>query len=211
MTTDRRRFTVTAPDWGHTHLTPDAVVAFVDDELDRGPHARAVDHVAACPDCAAEVVAQRQARTALRAATCPSLPHSLMSTLQAIPRDTDLPPPPAGLAMTADGRLVSVLRVERSEQACPERTPSGRRSHPSRRLRFGVGATVSGLALGAIALGVGTAPVDTGSPSTGVFRGPVVGPATVPARLGLDAPRPAPDVDGRSAPGPQTFLQHGLR
>lgn len=218
--TDRRRFTVSAPDWGHTHLTPDAVVAFVDDELAHGPHARAVDHLTACPDCAAEVIAQRQARTALRGATCPSLPTSLMSSLRAIPRDTELPPPPGGLAMTADGELVSVLRADHPGLICPAPAPSDRRPHPSRRMRFGAGAAVSGLALGAIALGVSATPVDVTSPSTGVFRGPVVGPAAAPARLelggpglggpGLEPARPVADVDGRSAPAPQTFLQHGL-
>ncbi|MCX6464505.1 MAG: zf-HC2 domain-containing protein, partial [Pseudonocardiales bacterium] len=103
---------MSAPDWGSAHLTSDAVVAFVDDELAHGPHERAVAHVAGCPQCAADVVAQRQARSALRSATCPSLPSSLMSALRAIPQDTELPPPPAGLAVTGDGELVSVLRTE---------------------------------------------------------------------------------------------------
>lgn len=199
MTT--RRFTVSAPDWGHAHLTPDAVVAFVDDELDRGPHIRAVDHVATCPVCAAEVVAQRRARTALRCATCPSLPTSLMSSLRSIPQDAELPPPPSGLAVTADGELVSLLHSDLIRADPPPRTPS-------RRLRFGAGAAVSGLAFGAIALGVAVLPADVPAPVTGnnVLRGPV-GPAATPARFGLDpASRPTPDVDA-----PQTFLQHGLR
>ncbi len=213
MTTDRRRFTVSAPDWGHTHLNPDAVVAFVDDELALGPHGRAVGHIAVCPDCAAEVVAQRQTRTALRGATCPSLPTSLMSSLRSIPQDTELPPPPTGLAVTSDGELVSVLRTDHTGMICPE-APAGRRPHASRRLRFGAGAAVSGLALGAMALGVASIPVDSAAPTagSGVFRGPVVGPAAVPARFGLDAgTRPAADVDGRTAPAPRLFLHHGLR
>ncbi|MBW0125124.1 zf-HC2 domain-containing protein, partial [Pseudonocardia oceani] len=102
---ERRLFTVNAPDWGQTHLTSDAVVAFVDDELAQRPHARASAHVAICPDCAAEVVAQRQARTALRGASCPSLPSSLLMSLRSIPQDTELPGPPAGLAVTDEGQL----------------------------------------------------------------------------------------------------------
>ncbi|MDN5747544.1 MAG: hypothetical protein L0H64_03325, partial [Pseudonocardia sp.] len=144
--TARRRFTVSAPDWGHTHLSSDAVVAFVDDELAHGPHARAVAHVAACRECAAEVVSQRQARTALRGAACPSLPTSLLSSLRSIPQDTELPGPPAGLAVTTDGQLVSVLRAEPNGD--PE--PAHGRRPSARRIRFGAGAAISGLAVGAI-------------------------------------------------------------
>ena len=46
---------------------------------------------------------QGQARKALRTAGGPCLPSSLLSTLRAIPQDTELPAAPPGLAMTADG------------------------------------------------------------------------------------------------------------
>jgi anti-sigma factor RsiW len=234
--TERRLFTVNAPDWGQTHLTSDAVVAFVDDELDQRPHARATRHVAACPDCAAEVVAQRQARTALRGASCPSLPSSLLSSLRSIPQDTELPGPPAGLAVTTDGELVSVLRAE----ACPasgeapvsrdsamsrespvsvESEPGdvvhGRRPPAPRRMRFGAGVAVGGLAAGALALGVATVPsIPLPTSEPGVFGGSVLNPAgAVPARFGLDTAGAAPD-DARLAGlarSPRTFLRHGLR
>ena len=71
-----RRFS--APDWGQDHLSLDAVVAFVDDELSAGAHLRAEAHLDCCRECRAEVVAQRQARTALRAADGPCLPSSLL-------------------------------------------------------------------------------------------------------------------------------------
>lgn len=224
---ERRLFTVNAPDWGQTHLTSDAVVAFVDDELDQRPHARATQHVAACPDCAAEVVAQRQARTALRGASCPSLPSSLLSSLRSIPQDTELPGPPAGLAVTTDGELVSVLRAE----ACPVSLESpvplespvsresdvvhGRRPPAPRRMRFGAGVAVGGIAAGALALGVATIPsVPLPTSEPGLFGGSVLNPGgAIPARFGLDTAGAASD-DARLAGlarTPRTFLRHGLR
>lgn len=162
MSGSRRRFSVTVPDWGQDHLSSDAVVAYVDNELADGPQQRATRHLAECRECAAQVVAQGQARAALRSAACPSLPSSLLSSLRSIPQDADLPGPPPGLAMTADGQLVSVLRPERlPESEPPAGLPSGSllpthgtRPAVQRRIRLGAGAAVSGLALGALAFGV---------------------------------------------------------
>jgi anti-sigma factor RsiW len=177
VTEGRWRISVTAPDWGQDHLSLDAIVAYVDDELAHGPHLRATRHLAQCRECAAQVVAQGQARSALRMAGGPSLPTSLLSSLRSIPQDTELPPQ-ADLAVTADGQLVSVLRPERlaplppetpqaSEQAdlavLADAPPAGtdHRDHhgrrPQRRLRVGTGVAVSGLALGAIALAMPSA------------------------------------------------------
>jgi anti-sigma factor RsiW len=145
MTAERRRFELVPPDWGQDHLTSDAIVAFVDDELQSGARARAADHLAACPECAAEVVAQCQTRAALRSAGGPELPSSLLHTLRAIPQAAELPGAPAGLAMTADGALVT---------AAVGRRGPGRGG--TRRAWIGAGAAVSGLALGAIAFAVGS-------------------------------------------------------
>ncbi|NMI00678.1 anti-sigma factor family protein [Pseudonocardia acidicola] len=198
MTDARRRFSVSAPDWGEAHLTLDAIVAFVDDELTAGAHARASQHVAHCPECAAEVIAQGQVRAALRSAAGPSMPSSLLSSLRAIPQDTDLPGPPPGLAMTAEGRFVSVLRptpaaVPPHPPAAvpphpPERPAPGagvprsvpdRRSTMHRRMRLGAGAAVSGLALGALALAAPSASIDapTAVPAAdrGVLGGSLLG------------------------------------
>ena len=106
--TERRRFEVVAPDWGEAHLTLEAVVAYVDGELATGPHERAVRHLDHCADCAAEVIEQRQARTALRGADCPTLPSSLMTSLCAIPQSADLPAAPAGLSVDTHGELVAL-------------------------------------------------------------------------------------------------------
>src|SRR5262245_44299408 len=95
--------------FGQSHLAMDAVVAFVDEELSPGARRRALAHLAGCPECASEVVAQTQARLALRAAVVPRLPSSLLNNLRSIPNEAELPAPPAGLAMSPDGELVSML------------------------------------------------------------------------------------------------------
>jgi anti-sigma factor RsiW len=205
VSSGRWRISVTAPDWGDDHLSSDAIVAYVDDELAAGPHLRATRHLARCHECAAQVVAQGQARAALRTAGCPSLPSSLLSSLRSIPQDTDLPAPPAGLAVTPDGQFVSVLRPERSTQ---ERgasradldTPTSAGDRPHRRMRLGTGVAVSGLAVGAIAFALPAAVTGSAEPApaapAGMLDRPVLGsPAATPvdARLQL-APQPAPST-----------------
>lgn len=195
--TDRRRFQVVPPDWGEAHLTLEAVVAYVDDELAAGPQDRAVRHLGRCADCAAEVAEQRRARSALRGADAPTLPPSLMSALRAIPQDTELPAPPAGLALSDDGELVSILRPAAVPgPAHPAATGSGAvddasapagRSRRSRLVRLGTGAAVSGLALGALAFGL---PAGTPSAPAPGPSGPAPGAPTV-ARLAVNPTAPA--------------------
>ncbi len=128
MSEGRWRISVTAPDWGEDHLSPEAVVAFVDDELDAGPRARATRHAARCRECAAQVVAQTQARVALRTAAGPRLPSSLLSSLRSIPQQTDLPAAPADLAVNQDGQIVC---RSRPEPAPRRRRPAGSSSASS--------------------------------------------------------------------------------
>jgi anti-sigma factor RsiW len=202
---------VTTPDWGHDHLSSDAIVAYVDDELAPGPHLRATQHLSQCPECAAQVVAQGQARAALRTAGCPSLPSSLLSSLRSIPQDTDLPAPPAGLAVTPEGQFVSVLRPERVARGATRTgsaPPHGVRPH--RRMWLGTGVAVTGLAAGAIALAVPAAVSGSAAPEPGdadTAGRPVLGGTATPvdARLQL-TPQPAaatsvpPSVAPTSAP-----------
>jgi len=161
-----RLFSVQVPDWGQDHLSVEAVAAYVDGELADRPYGRATRHLAACSECAAQVVAQGQARAALRAARCPSLPSSLMSTLRSIPQDTELPGPPNGLAISPDGELVSRLRPDPRPAADPT-PPAGLAEAPvkARRSRIGASAAISGLALGALAIGAAIIAGDTPAPS----------------------------------------------
>ena len=187
--TGARRFSVSTPDWGQGHLSLDAIVAYVDDELVPGAHARADAHLAGCLECAAEVTAQRQARSALRAAGGPCLPSSLLRSLRAIPVDAELPPVPPGLAVSADGQFVLLRDVP---DAAAHQEPAIRHA-TSRRLsrRARIGA-VSGLAVGALAVGALAAPGPEAPtlPQQGVVGG-VVRNAPVQDRLD---PGPAPGV-----------------
>jgi anti-sigma factor RsiW len=209
----RWRITVTAPDWGQDHLSLEAVAAYVDGELAAGPHARATQHLGQCPECAAQVSSQGQARKALRAAGGPCLPSALLSSLRSIPQEADLPGPPPGLAISADGQLVSMLRPEpgfRSEIATPThhavpRPPASRPTPSHRMLRVGTGVATAGLALGALVFGAAqpapsapaapTAPTPVaGLPSGSVFGGAPVSPNVVDAQLRLGTAGPAPAV-----------------
>jgi hypothetical protein len=191
--TGARRFSLSSPDWGQGHLTLDAIVAYVDDELSAVAHTRAQAHLEGCGECRAEVVAQRQARSALRAADCPSLPSSLLRNLRSIPVETELPPIPAGLGVTADGQFVLLRDVPQAAHgpACPDLPPAGLGPGPataprrfSRRARFGA---VSGLALGALAVGALATPALTSEPEppAGALGGAVLNNSglNLPARL----------------------------
>lgn len=70
------------------HLSTEAIAAFVDGELQMKAHLRAGHHLSICAQCAGEVEAQGQARSALRDSRPVSMPSSLMSLLSAIPQST---------------------------------------------------------------------------------------------------------------------------
>ncbi len=71
------------------HLSTEAIAAFVDGELRMNAHLRAGHHLSLCPQCAAEVDAQRQARAALRDSHPVRVPTSLMGMLSQIPLHSD--------------------------------------------------------------------------------------------------------------------------
>lgn len=192
------------------HLAVEAVVAYVDGELSIAAHERATRHLAACTLCTAEVAAQRQARAAVRGATAPIMPPSLLAALHAIPHSAELPPGPEGLAIDEDGRFVVAQRVTPLGLSAP--LGSGERlgstglaptSHgrTARRVVQGAGVVVSGLVLGALALSlpgsVPDGPAAPGSPGPAAETGgsPV---SDVPARFEFE------DRDEREADKPLT-------
>jgi hypothetical protein len=71
------------------HLSTEAIAAFVDGELRMTAHLRAAHHLSLCPQCAAEVEGQRQARAALRDSRPIDVPTSLLGTLAQIPNQSD--------------------------------------------------------------------------------------------------------------------------
>jgi anti-sigma factor ChrR (cupin superfamily) len=75
------------------HLSTEAIAAFVDGELRMTAHLRAGHHLSLCPQCAAEVDAQGQARAALRD-SCPiNMPSGLLGLLSQIPHRPPEDPP----------------------------------------------------------------------------------------------------------------------
>jgi len=74
------------------HLSTEAIAAFVDGELRMTAHLRAGHHLSMCTMCAAEVDAQRQARSALRD-SCPiAIPSALLGLLSQIPDENPKDP-----------------------------------------------------------------------------------------------------------------------
>jgi hypothetical protein len=70
------------------HLSTEAIAAFVDGELRINAHLRAANHLSQCPQCAAEVEAQSQARAALRQSCPVQVPSSLLGMLSQIPHSS---------------------------------------------------------------------------------------------------------------------------
>jgi hypothetical protein len=83
------------------HLSIEAIAAFVDGELSMKAHLRAAHHMSLCPECAAEVEAQRRARAALRDSRPIAIPTSLLGQLTQIPLHTH--PEPVDQSQLADG------------------------------------------------------------------------------------------------------------
>lgn len=125
------------------HLTVDAVVAFVDGELGAAARDRAAQHLSACQSCAAEVGVQRLARSMMRSARCPQVPAGLLATLRDIPHTAELPGPPEGLAVDADGTVVEMTDPSRAPVA-----PLGSGTPLGTNQRWGIGPSVLGRWMG---------------------------------------------------------------
>ncbi|MFC6871079.1 zf-HC2 domain-containing protein [Haloechinothrix salitolerans] len=162
-----------------SHLLPDAIVAFVDGELEAGARERAATHIMRCAACAADVTAQRQAREAVHDSQVPAMPAGLLASLSSIPQTTDISSGPDNLAVTADGQLVAVQRPDRPQQGSTfgstrlgSSTPLGANAlgrKSSKRTAQGAGVVVSGLVLTALAFALtveeGGVPTRTGTES----------------------------------------------
>ena len=190
--------------WGlsEQHLLPDVVVAFVDGELSATAHDRAASHMARCSQCLADVVAQRQAASAVQTAGVPAVPAALLATLRAIPQQVDMPATPDGLAMTDDGQLVVVQKPDQmpagsapfgSSAPLGSSTKLGEgRTVLGRRAAQGAGVVVSSLVLGALAFAYASSPDESDPPTTAPD-------ADRPAVSGADSVQRAGFVTLRSA------------
>ncbi|QUD81066.1 hypothetical protein J8M97_14575 [Gordonia polyisoprenivorans] len=98
------------------HLAPEAVAAYVDEELGMTAHMRATHHLALCPECVAAVEAQTAARTRLRSSGTMPIPTGLLGQLSQIPtREFDM----------TDHRDPT-RPVDRAERGASRRTHPGR-------------------------------------------------------------------------------------
>jgi anti-sigma factor RsiW len=193
--------------WGlsEQHLLPDAVVAFVDGELSPTAHDRAAAHMARCSQCLAEIVAQRQAASAVQSADTPVVPADLLATLRAIPQCVEMPSTPDGLAVTDDGQLVVVQKPDQmpatsapfgasaplgsSAKLGEGRAVLGRR--PGRRAAQGAGVVVSGLVLGALAFVTNSGSDEPGQPTPPDAHRPVMAGANSVQQAGYATLRTA--------------------
>lgn len=154
------------------HLAVDALVAFVDGELDGAARDRAAEHLVSCQTCTAEVAAQRQARSVVRSAAVPRVPGELLAALRAIPHTAGLPGIADGLSVTAQGTVVTFGDPTRPPTATTALgTAPSLGTGPSvlgRRVgRTGASAVVSGLVLGALIMRMFEAPPSAVVPGAG--------------------------------------------
>jgi anti-sigma factor RsiW len=173
------------------HLAVDAIVAFVDGELGPAAHSRATAHLATCHSCAAEVAAQRQARSVVRSAEGPQVPAGLLAALRAIPDTAELPAAPDGLAVTAEGTIVALADPDRGPAAAPldstaplgagPRWGTGSSILGRRAGRTGAGAVVSGLVFGALVMSMFENPVAGSAGPQPERQPPPVLPSALPA------------------------------
>ncbi|MCV7218034.1 RNA polymerase subunit sigma-70 [Mycobacterium crocinum] len=95
------------------HLSIEAIAAYVDGELRMKSYLRAAHHLSLCPECAAEVEGQTQARTALRDSLPINMPSSLLGVLsqipEAVPDEHEQPPGPTRSGGDIGGGLADQL------------------------------------------------------------------------------------------------------
>jgi anti-sigma factor RsiW len=130
------------------HLNLDAIVAYADGEMGMVAFQRAATHVERCPQCNAEVTEQIAARAWLRSASAPTIPLGLLDSLKSIPAAVPPSAPAPGLSVDSAGRAYRTND--------PLRSGHGR----SRLFRFGAGALVAGIAVGAVVASSAAEPRD---------------------------------------------------
>lgn len=99
------------------HLAEEAVTAYVDGLLSPSADERARRHLGGCPECRADVDAQREIRSLLGGAPDPTLPPGLFDRLMDVPMTAPLGGPgsdDAELVLSADGAHLGWAPVRRS-------------------------------------------------------------------------------------------------
>jgi hypothetical protein len=123
------------------HLSDEAVAAFADAVLTGAARERATRHVNGCPECGHAVAVQREAITALRAASAPALPGGRLDRLKHHPSTTPLDLVPT--AMGPDGSTVFATFGSPSPSGRSVRSPFGSaRTQFAAAVPFGAAALV---------------------------------------------------------------------
>lgn len=136
------------------HLAPDALVAFVDDELGSTAGDRATNHLLECAECRAAVAAQRSVKDALGSAATGEPPRELLDRLRQIPAVAG---PQAGpVRRSAPSRDHSGrLRARVRRTAALFRSVDAGRSRPAAgggRVRRGLVGATAGVVVGMLAI-----------------------------------------------------------
>jgi len=105
------------------HLSDEAIAAFADAVLTGAARERATRHVNGCRECGHAVAVQREAITALRTASAPSLPGGLLDRLKHLPSTTPLDLVPT--AMGPDGSTMFATFGSPSPSGPSVRSPFG--------------------------------------------------------------------------------------
>jgi len=138
-----------------THLSTEALAAYVDGELAPGPHARAAEHIASCIECGVAVGIQAQTKQSLSHSSGTfAVPSGLLAKLGNIPYDAELPENDArSLSMSGAG----VFEFSVAAPATPRDRDHDDEAAHQKRSRFGELRRARYFNRGAvlIALGVG--------------------------------------------------------
>lgn len=142
-----------------THLSIEALAAYVDGELAPGPRARAAEHIVSCLECGFAVGIQEQTKESLSSSSGTfAVPSGLLAKLGKIPFDIEFPhdrPTTSGMSMSGSGIFefsvaapATVRDPEPSTEHPSEPAKKSRHSEMRRARHFNRGAAL-------IALGVG--------------------------------------------------------
>lgn len=126
---------------GETHLSTEAICAFVDGQLSDGARNRAVRHVRTCFECAYAVGIQQQAKESLtRGGGDLAVPSALLSKLGQIPFSAELEAgrlEDVGLYADEAGRFAFRVAAPADPQRATRSAFGGRRGRPGHQMPVG--------------------------------------------------------------------------
>jgi anti-sigma factor RsiW len=160
------------------HLTPEAIAAYVDEELAPVPCERARHHIATCAQCQADVAAQRQAKTMLGVAALPAPPDDLLARLRQIPMSASIGGERLQLAAGSEGLAVRTAPEWPADPGLPAAAVVGAAPAPrtvrlepsawAHRMRLASAGLLGGAAIVAVGVFAASGPSGVNQPDHGV-------------------------------------------